>query len=147
MRLRGAPGKLALGFAVGACINFFPTFGLGIPVAGLAAGIVFANVPAGLLGDITFKPLFPVFFYFNFLTGSFFWTNPEQDSGIAWDGFLYPGAFNFGDFGRIFFTGALVNSIILGAIIYVTMFFLMEHYRPILLRRLTGGNRRNRICA
>ncbi|WP_418791147.1 DUF2062 domain-containing protein [Phosphitispora sp. TUW77] len=145
MRLKGAPGKLALGFAIGACVNFFPTFGFGIPLAGIVAGIVFANIPAGLLGDVIFKPLFPFFFYLNMVTGSFLWANQIQDVRHVWAGLLSPALLV--NCGKIFFTGALVNSVILGVILYVFMFFIVERYRMTFLRRLISKNRRNRVCA
>lgn len=147
LRLKGTPGKLALGFAVGACINFFPTLGFGVPVAGLAAGIVFANIAAGVLGDVIFKPFFPVFFYLNMLTGSFLWTKQVQEMGHIWDLFLTPGLFTVVDYGWVFLLGALVNSIIFGTILYLFMRFIVERYRLTFLGRLISKNRRNRLCA
>ena len=115
-------------------------------MAGLAAGIVFANIPAGLLGDIIFKPFFPFFFYLNMVTGSFLFTKQVQETGHIWDWLVTPGLFTFVDFGRVFLTGALVNSILFAVIVYVFMRFVVERYRLKFLRWLISRNRGNRIC-
>lgn len=147
LRLKGSPSKLALGFAVGACVNFYPTFGFGVPLAGLAAGIILASIPAGLLGDIIFKPLFPVFFYLNLLTGHLLWTSRAQNVHHVWKALMDPKLSALADIGKVFFTGAIVNSIILGTILYIFINFIVERYRLSILKWLVSKSRGKRNCA
>lgn len=142
LRLKGAPEKLALGFAVGACMNFFPTFGFGIPLAGLAAAAVLANIPSGLLGDIIFKPLFPALFYANLATGYFLWTNRIGDVHHLWKMLLHPTLSNLAIAGKIFITGALINSFAFGLILYILIYLIMKRYRLPILKWLIVKNRR-----
>lgn len=142
LRLKGAPAKVALGFAIGACINFYPTFGVGIPLAGLVAGVFFANIPAGILGDIIFKPLFPLFFYLNMTTGCLLW--PEQSGQLQHlsETLLKPRLSSLGIIGKVFFAGAIINSLILGTILYMFIYFIVERYRISMLKWLIRKNRR-----
>lgn len=142
MRLNGAPSKLALGFAVGATVNFYPTFGFGVPLAGIIAALFFSNVPAGLLGDIVFKPLFPLFFYLNLITGHLVWANRIHRVDHLWRQIIHPRVEMIAEIGKVFFTGALINSLILGAAIYVVVFLVVKRYRHRLLRWLVARNRR-----
>lgn len=143
LRLKGAPGKIALGFALGACVNFYPTFGVGFPFAGLVAGIAMANVPAGLLGDVVFKPLFPFFFYLNLLTGKIFWPARYNNLRHLWKTLVHhPDLSKLETVGKVFFTGALINSLILGAILYLLTFFMVQRYRGQILKLLVSWNRR-----
>ena len=142
LRLRGAPSKLALGFAMGACVNFYPTFGVGIPIAGFTAGIIMASVPAGLIGDILFKPLFPVFFYLNLMTGYFLWPNEARNLNHIQRILKHPKLSNLGDISKVFFTGAVINTLILGTILYILIYFIVERYRVFLLKWLIRKNGR-----
>lgn len=143
LRLKGSPRRLALGFAVGACVNFYPTFGLGVPLAGLMAALFFANVPAGLVGDIVFKPLFPAFFYLNLVTGYFLWTQKCQQANRILPLILRPDLHTLGLAGKVFFTGALVNSFVMGTILYVTVYLIIKRYRlPLLKWLVTKGGRK-----
>ncbi|HWI55542.1 MAG TPA: DUF2062 domain-containing protein [Desulfobacteria bacterium] len=142
LRLKGAPAKVALGFAIGACINFYPTFGLGVPLAGLAAAVFFANIPAGILGDITFKPLFPLFFYLNMITGSLLWPKQHIELRHLSETILKPSLSSLGQLGKVFFVGAAINSLILGTILYVFIYFVVERYRLSILKWLVNKNRR-----
>jgi len=142
LRLHGAPSKLALGFAVGATVNFYPTFGFGVALAGVLAALFFSNIPAGLLGDIIFKPLFPLFFYLNLITGHFVWTNRIHGFDHLWSQVINPGIDTVAEIGRLFFTGALINSLILGTLLYVTVFVVVKRYRRRALQWLVARNRR-----
>lgn len=140
LRLKGAPRKVALGFAIGACVNFYPTFGVGVPLAGLLAAMAMSSIPAGLLGDVAFKPLFPVFFYLNLVTGYIFW--PQSTVHGMWrelHRLQEPhGArlISFLKIGKVFFAGALLNSLLLGTIVYSIVYFIMRKYRHRLLKLL-----------
>ncbi len=136
LRLRGAPRKIALGFAIGACVNFYPTPGIGVPLAGLLAGLAMSSISAGLLGDIIFKPLFPVFFYCNLATGYFFWPQGKKDLHVIWSELLDLKLEVFIKIGKVFFTGALVNSLVFGIVIYSVVYLIMLKYRLRLLKML-----------
>jgi uncharacterized protein (DUF2062 family) len=142
LRLKGAPGKIALGFAVGACVNFYPTFGFGIPIAVIAAGIFWANVSAGLLGDIIFKPIFPVFFYLNLATGYYLLPGRGQNIHHVWRSLLNPTLKELTVVGKVFFTGAIINSLIMSVILYLFVYFIMVRYRQPALKWLAGRIRR-----
>ena len=142
LRLHGAPSKLALGFAVGAAVNFYPTFGVGVALAGVIAALFFSNVPAGLLGDIVFKPLFPLFFYLNLITGNLVWTNRIHRADHLWQQVIHPRIETIAVIGKVFFTGALINSLILGTVIYIVVFFVVKRYRHRVLRWLLARSRR-----
>lgn len=136
LRLKGAPRKIALGFAIGACVNFYPTFGIGVPLAALFAGLAMASIPAGLLGDVAFKPLFPVFFYLNLVTGYIFWPRGNNDVNKLWVEILNMKMITFIKLGKIFFAGALFNTLILGTVLYAVVYFIMRKYRQRLLKML-----------
>lgn len=142
LRLRGAPSKLALGFAVGASVNFYPTFGFGVALAGVIAALFYSNVPAGLLGDIVFKPLFPFFFYLNLVTGHLVWTDRVHRIDHIWRQIIHPRVETIAVLGKVFFTGALINSLALGIVIYTLVFLVVKHYRHRVLRWLVASNRR-----
>lgn len=142
LRLKGAPVKIALGFAIGACVNFFPTFGIGVPLAGVAAGLVFSSIPAGILGDIVFKPLFPVFFYLNIFTGCLIWPKEVHGIGTLSETLLNPSLSGLGTLGKVFFVGAIINSLILGSVLYSFIYFVMERYRLTILKWVVSRNRR-----
>ncbi len=105
-----------------------------------------ANIPAGLLGDLTFKPLFPVFFYLNMVTGTFLWAGRTDNLHRLWRMFLHPKMSTLAHLGKIFFTGAIVNSLILGIILYIVIYFVVERYRLPILKWFVGRNRRNPKC-
>lgn len=136
LRLKGAPRKIALGFAIGACVNFYPTFGIGLPLAGLLAGLAMSSIPAGLLGDVAFKPLFPVFFYLNLVTGYIFLPGGNNDLDKMWVELMNIRPATFVKLGKIFFTGAIVNSLLLGIVLYSVVYLIMLKYRQPLLRML-----------
>ena len=69
LRLRGNPHTISLSFALGSIINFVPTFGFAIPIAGFGAAFLRGNIIAAVIGDILFKPLFPLFFYLDVRVG------------------------------------------------------------------------------
>ncbi len=142
LRLKGAPAKVALGFAIGACVNFYPTFGVGVPLAGLAAAVVFANVTAGILGDLVFKPLFPLFFYLNLTTGCLILPKQSMLPLYLGETLLKPSISTLGMLGKVFFIGAAINSLILGIILYVFIYFVVERYRLTILKWLVCKNRR-----
>lgn len=137
LRLRGTPIRVALGFALGACINFYPTFGAGVVVAGLLATALRLNIAAAFLGDLTFKSLFPVFFYFNLLTGDFILGRRSRHLVMLMHKMFAFRHINFADwrfFGTSFMLGAIINTLFLGTLLFILVHLLFARYRPSLMR-------------
>lgn len=59
--LNTTPHSIALGFAVGAVVGVFPTFGLGLIIISFVAVAMKCNVPAAVLGAAVGNPLFTPF--------------------------------------------------------------------------------------
>lgn len=134
LRLEGAPAKVAFGFALGACINFYPTFGIALILAGFLGGLTKSNVPAALLGDLLFKPLFPVMFYTNLVVGDNLISEKTQNLSLAWSEVLQLHTESFVILGKVFFMGALINSLVLGAILFAVVYKIFKDYRKKLAR-------------
>lgn len=134
LRLEGAPAKVALGFALGACVNFYPTFGIALILAGFLAGITSSNVPAALLGDLLFKPLFPVMFYINLVVGDNLVSEKTQNLSLAWSKLLQLQSESFVILGKVFFIGALINTLVLGVILFTIVYKVFKNHRKKLAR-------------
>lgn len=134
LRLKGAPTKVAFGFALGACINFYPTFGIALILAGFLGGITRSNVPAALLGDLLFKPLFPAMFYINLVVGDNFVREKTQDLAWAFPKLLLLQSESFFVLGKVFFTGAFINSMVFGAILFSIVYKVFKDHRKRLAR-------------
>lgn len=129
LRLKDMPGKVALGFAVGSCVNFWPTFGFGVPIALFLAGLVRSTLVAGLIGDLMFKPLFPVMFYLDIWVGGKLVGQDTSHLVHAFGGLLRMKGWAYILVGRAFFVGAVVNSLILGTILFVVVYRIFTGYR------------------
>jgi len=129
LRLRGTPWKVALGFALGACINFYPTFGVGVLVAGLLASAFRVSITAALLGDLIFKSFFPLFFYFNIVVGNFLLGRNSRHPRLAANRIYNLTYAEFKHVGEAFFLGSGVNTLILGGILTVVVYFIFTRYR------------------
>ncbi|HZW82643.1 MAG TPA: DUF2062 domain-containing protein [Candidatus Deferrimicrobium sp.] len=134
LRLKGAPWKVAVGFALGACINFYPTFGIGILCAGLLAGVFRVSISASLLGDILFKSLFPAFFYFNLVMGNFLLGKDLNHLRRSLIVLSHLNKSNLELISEVFFLGAFVNTLILGVLLYSIIYLMFSRYRGNLLR-------------
>lgn len=129
LRLRGAPWKVALGFALGSCINFYPTFGIGVLLAGLLASAFRVSITAAVLGDLIFKTFFPVFFYFNLLVGNFLLGQKPRHIGPTLRRLIHLSITDLEDVSAAFFMGSVVNTLILGGILTAVVYILFTHYR------------------
>ncbi|MHB8171141.1 MAG: DUF2062 domain-containing protein [Thermincolia bacterium] len=134
LRLKGTPRKVALGFAVGSIVNFYPTFGFGVPIAGAVAALVRGNIPAGIVGDILFKPLFPFFFYLDLLVGyKIMGLKADNLTQVAMDlAKLDPQAFLVA--GKVFMWGAVINSLLTGLVLFIVVHIIFKSYRRPLIR-------------
>lgn len=134
LRLPGTPGKLALGFALGACVNFFPTFGFGIPVAIFIVGLFRGNIPGGIIGDLLFKPLFPVFFYLDFVVGGYFRGQPVKNIALAVKEMACLRIDAIKILGSTFLIGALINSLVLGTFLFFLVYLIFKSFRRDMIR-------------
>ncbi len=147
LRLRGTPWKVALGFALGACINFYPTFGIGVVVAGLLASAFRVSIAGALLGDLMFKSFFPIFFYFNLITGYYMTGQPHRYLLATLRKLLILSHLRIVElerFGRVFFLGALVNTLILGSILTALVYVVFSRHRPYLARYVYHLNKKKK---
>jgi len=126
-RIRGRSERVARGFAVGMVVNFFPTFGFGVLISGFVAKACGGNAVAGFAGGALLTFLWPVLFYFNMRTGSWFVKPPvaideledvteNTISALVW--------------GRTFMAGAVVNSLLVGLAVYVVLRLVYRQLRP-----------------
>ncbi|AVX19526.1 MULTISPECIES: DUF2062 domain-containing protein [Carboxydocella] len=141
-RIKDMPAKVALGFAVGSCVNFYPTFGVGVPIALAAARLARGNVFAGLLGDLLFKPLFPFFFYLDLLVGNSLFGEKQAAISQQLLGLVKMEWQAFVQVGKAFFLGALVNSLLLGLILFLVVWRTFARLQPWCLNRLRHSRRK-----
>ncbi len=82
--LRSTPHQIALGFAIGAFIGIFPTFGLGFLVISAIAVFIKFNVPAAFIGTAIANPfLGPLWIFLSYKIGSYFKPFFHSDANIA----------------------------------------------------------------
>jgi hypothetical protein len=126
-RIRGASEKVARGFAVGLMVNFFPTFGLGVLISGFCARLLGGNLVAGMVGGALLGFSWPLLFLLNIWVGGLFYRPPvildeladvteKTMSALVW--------------GRTFTVGAVLNSLVVGALAYLVLRLLYEKTRP-----------------
>ena len=134
LRLRDMPAKAALGFAVGACVNMYPAFGISVGVAAFLAGLVRANLVAGLLGNVMVKPLWPVMFYLNLWVGNLLIGHAGANTTRTFHGLIKMNWKAWMLVGKVFFLGAIVNTLILGTLLYIGVYWIFSSYRKQMLR-------------
>ena len=75
--LKGSPGAIALGAAIGVFVAFTPTVGLQMVLAALIATLVGASRPAAIIPAWITNPLtIPPIFALTYWVGSLFWSGP-----------------------------------------------------------------------
>jgi len=134
LRLNGSPRKVALGFSLGVCMNFYPTFGFGLALAAVLAGLMRANITASLLGDTLFKFLFPVFFYLNYTVGDLI--IGHRAIGSLGAGRSEWPHHDWTHTSQAFCLGMVLNTLILGTILYFLTHWLFLNYRQRIIRLL-----------
>lgn len=129
-RIRGASERVARGFAVGLVVNFIPTFGFGVLVSGFLARVAGGNFIAGLVGGAALTFAWPLLFLLNIWTGGVFSSPPIRVDELA---DVTEKTVNALVWGRTFAIGALLNSAVIGGVIYLLLRLLYERTRPIAL--------------
>jgi hypothetical protein len=127
MRLRGNPEQIARGVAVGASINFLPTFGTGIFLAYFLAGLLRTNRTATILSTMAVKAGVPFYYALDVVVGDFFlgfsgkgvWELASKP--FTWDMLTQTG--------MSFLLGSLINTLIAGSIGYRVVLYGILQYR------------------
>lgn len=130
-RLRGASERVARGFAVGLVVHFFPTFGFGVLISGSLARLAGGNFVAGLVAGAILGFAWPLLFLLNLWTGSFFFQPPVQVTELEQ---VTEKTMRLLLWGQTFTAGAVVNSLVVGGMVYLLLRLLYEETRPAALR-------------
>jgi uncharacterized protein (DUF2062 family) len=126
-RIREESERVARGFALGLVVNFFPTFGLGVLISGFVARLFGGNAAAGLVGGATLTFFWPALFYLNMRVGGLFF-RPEIPVEDLED--VTQKTVNALVWGRSFMVGAVLNSLIAGTAVYLTLRAVYRQIRP-----------------
>jgi uncharacterized protein (DUF2062 family) len=140
-RMEGSREKIARGFAIGMVFNFFPTFGLGAVVSGFVARLFGGNILAGFIGGSTLAIFWPVLFYLNMRVGSLFLRPPQIVDSLD---DVTPQAVDALVWGRTFFIGSVLNSLVVGLAAYFLFLLVYERIKVRSLRRLQADIRERR---
>ncbi|HEX7860994.1 MAG TPA: DUF2062 domain-containing protein [Verrucomicrobiae bacterium] len=126
-RIRGQNERVARGFALGLIVNLFPTFGFGVLISGLVAKALGGNAIAGVVGGATLTFVWPLLFYINMRVGGLFTTPPVTIDELSDVSEKTVDAMKWG---HIFMIGALINSLLIGGLVYLLMRLLHWRIRP-----------------
>jgi uncharacterized protein len=126
-RIRDASERVARGFALGMIVNFYPTFGFGVLISAFVARLLGGNAIAGLAGGATLAFLWPLLFYVNMRVGSLF-HRPEVVIGDLDD--VTEKTISALVWGKAFTTGAIINSVLTGLLVYLILRLLYAKARP-----------------
>lgn len=127
-RLQDSPKDVAGGLAWGTFVHFYPTCGFGAIFAVLMARIFRTNLVAATVGWAVTTPLFPLFFYFNILSGE---RILGQEPGLRIS-MAAIHSLHFKDIiylGKAFALGSILNSIIGVLILWWLGFIALKRYR------------------
>lgn len=122
LRINDSVHGIAMGFTVGALVNFIPTFGLGPFFSAAGARLVKGNPIAGFIGGLLFLWAFPMFFYLNIVMGQALLGVLKQFSRFGQNLEILP-------IWKMFMIGMLINLFIFGTSIYFIIYFFMKKYR------------------
>jgi uncharacterized protein (DUF2062 family) len=129
IRLKDSPKAVAGGLAWGGFVHFYPVFGVGPLLAVTMAKLSRVNMAAATVGWVVFMPLFPFFFYLNYLIGNLFVRVPAEDLKIVMQSFIN---FRLEDYllvGKAFIIGSLLNSLVELVLIWTAGSFFLKRYR------------------
>jgi len=130
LRVRDNSERVARGFATGLIVNFFPTFGFGVLISGFVARLFGGNAIAGLVGGATLTFFWPVLFYLNIRMGGWFAPPPIAVDEVA---DLTEKTMSSLVWGQTFIVGAVLNSLLVGGVVYLLALLLYGRVRPALL--------------
>lgn len=128
-RLHDSPKAVAGGLAWGTFVHFFPTFGGGALFAVSLAGLFRTNLAAATVAWAITLPLFPVFFYINFLVGNWLLDIDAPDIICLVNNIVYFKLSEVFLLGRAFLLGSLVNALVSLGIIWWSGSYLLKRFR------------------
>lgn len=128
-RLHDSPKAVAGGIAWGAFVHFYPTFGFGPLIAVGMARLFGANMVAATVGWAVFMPLFPLFFYLNFLVGDMLTGVPTENIWYAIQGMSSLRLKDILLLGKAFTLGFLVNGLLEVILLWWGGYVLFKRYR------------------
>jgi len=133
------PQKVALGCALGACVNFIPTLGAGFQVTFSLASLFKVNQASATLTSLLFWPLVPFMYAFNLYMGRLILTPGLEFGGfrgyvieqyaqvLVMESFRGMVMNSIGLLGPTFLLGTLINIAVFGTLLYyLTMFILKK---------------------
>ncbi|MFZ5754662.1 MAG: DUF2062 domain-containing protein [Bacillota bacterium] len=138
-RLHDSPKAIAGGIAWGAFVHFYPTFGFGPLIAVGMARLFRTNMAAATVGWAVFMPLFPFFFYLNFLVGDLITGVPTENIWQAIQGISHICLKDILLLGKAFTLGFFVNSTLEVILFWWGGYILFKRYRKealLLIRRI-----------
>lgn len=122
--------RVARGIALGAFVNFYPTFGLGVLLSGFLAGFTGGNVVAGVVGGALFALAWPLLFFLNMKVGELIYTSPIRVEDLE---DVDERTIDLLVFGKTFLAGAGINSILSTLVVYSFFYYLHDRYRAQIL--------------
>ncbi|MGE5397570.1 MAG: DUF2062 domain-containing protein [Chitinophagales bacterium] len=139
-----APIRLAIGFAIGVCVNFLPTFGFGFPLAIALSFITRTSIIGSLIGETLSKVFFPIFLLLDVFTGNLLCPFPNTmytpDSVMA----IFSGWKSFQPYAVPLLIGMSVNILLAGSLITFINYWLLSRYRKKIIKFLLS--REEEIC-
>ncbi len=136
-RMRGSSERIARGAALGAAVNVYPTFGVGVGLAAMLAGLTGGNVVAGLVGAAVFTALWPLLFFLNVKVGERFYPATivvdelEDITAQTVDALIL---------GKTFLLGAGINAVWIGLLTYGLVYFSHKYFREHVLSWFRENN-------
>ncbi|MGI6225774.1 MAG: DUF2062 domain-containing protein [Peptococcales bacterium] len=134
LRIATNPFEAAGGFACGTAIHFHLTSGFGLPLAIFLAKLTRTSCIASSLAWALTMPLFPFFFYLNFLTGDLVLRETTPDILAAIKDLSMLKVYSILEIGKTFLVGAILNSIIFLFLIWFGGYLFLKRYRKPALR-------------
>lgn len=124
LRINDSVHGIAIGFTIGALVNFVPTFGIGPVLSAAGARLVKGNPVAGFIGGLLFLWAFPMLFYLNIVVGHAIlmvmkFVVPQIAERFAGELLIW----------QAFIIGMLINLLLFGTSIYLIIYFFMKKYR------------------
>jgi uncharacterized protein (TIGR03546 family) len=129
VKIDGTPRQVAAGFALGAFIGIFPTFGLGGIIAAALSFILRLNVAATLIGSAIIMNPFttPMFWSLSYMLGNLFYPTKSQVAvNEIKNGMLFKGVV---DVSTVYLAGNVVVGLVVSVISYFVVKRAIDTYR------------------
>ncbi|NMD68667.1 DUF2062 domain-containing protein [Bacillus sp. DNRA2] len=138
-RLKAGTHSIAMGLTLGFIPHWFPTFGVGALLSLGLAKLGRGNLVAAFLGGALGTAIWPFLFFLNYKIGSLLFRRSteitELKSAAHFD-FSHLSIHGIGSGGLLFFTGALVNTLLSFLFMYLIVYTLFKKHRVNILYML-----------